>query len=77
VLLPILLLRSFRHLGLMFLVPAATYPGIPQHLPILLLSAICLRLCWLLEKVRLWGTMAACSTCGSSTYREHWIRSQP
>ncbi|MGH9324885.1 MAG: hypothetical protein ACRD3V_34005 [Vicinamibacteria bacterium] len=29
VLLPILLLHSFRHLGLMFLAPGATYPGIP------------------------------------------------
>ncbi len=31
VLLPILLLHAFRHLGLMFLAPGATYPGIsPQ-----------------------------------------------
>ena len=30
VLLPILLLHSFRHLGLMFLAPGATYPGIPM-----------------------------------------------
>jgi hypothetical protein len=29
VLLPILLLHSFRHLGLMFLAPGATYPGMP------------------------------------------------
>ncbi len=29
VLVPILLLHSFRHLGLMFLTPGATYPGIP------------------------------------------------
>jgi hypothetical protein len=29
VLLPILLLHSLRHLGLMFLAPGATYPGIP------------------------------------------------
>ena len=29
VLLPILLLHSTRHLGLMFLAPGATYPGIP------------------------------------------------
>jgi hypothetical protein len=29
VLLPILLLHAFRHLGLMFLAPGATYPGIP------------------------------------------------
>jgi hypothetical protein len=29
VLLPILLLHSFRHLGLMFLAPGATYPSIP------------------------------------------------
>src|SRR5262245_35632439 len=29
VLLPILLLHSFRHLGLMFLAPGATYPGLP------------------------------------------------
>jgi hypothetical protein len=33
VLLPILLLHSFRHLGLMFLAPGATYAGIPSHLP--------------------------------------------
>jgi hypothetical protein len=31
VLLPILLLHSFRHLGLMFLAPGATYAGIPQQ----------------------------------------------
>jgi hypothetical protein len=30
VLLPILLLHAFRHLGLMFLAPGATYPGIPM-----------------------------------------------
>jgi len=30
VLLPILLLHSFRHLGLMFLAPGATFPGIPM-----------------------------------------------
>jgi hypothetical protein len=30
VLLPILLLHAFRHLGLMFLAPGATYPGIPE-----------------------------------------------
>src|SRR5262245_43847457 len=29
VLLPILILNAFRHLGLMFLSPGATYPGIP------------------------------------------------
>jgi hypothetical protein len=29
ILLPILLLHSFRHLGLMFLAPGATYPGMP------------------------------------------------
>jgi hypothetical protein len=31
VLLPILLLHSFRHLGLMFLAAGATYPGMPAH----------------------------------------------
>ena len=31
VLLPILLLHSFRHLGLMFLAPGAVYPGIPAQ----------------------------------------------
>ncbi len=31
VLLPILLLHSFRHLGLMFLAPGATYTGIPSQ----------------------------------------------
>ena len=31
VLLPILLLHSFRHLGLMFLAPGATYAGIPAQ----------------------------------------------
>jgi hypothetical protein len=31
VLLPILLLHSFRHLGLMFLSPGATYAGIPPQ----------------------------------------------
>lgn len=31
VLLPVLLLHSFRHLGLMFLAPGATYAGIPPQ----------------------------------------------
>lgn len=31
VLLPILLLHAFRHLGLMFLAPGATYPGMPRE----------------------------------------------
>jgi hypothetical protein len=31
VLLPILLLHSFRHLGMMFLAPGATYAGIPTQ----------------------------------------------
>lgn len=31
ILLPILLLHSFRHLGLMFLAAGATYPGIPPQ----------------------------------------------
>jgi len=31
VLLPILLLHAMRHLGLMFLAPGATYPGIPTQ----------------------------------------------
>src|SRR2546425_8321090 len=31
VLLPILLLHAFRHLGLMFLAPGATYAGIPPQ----------------------------------------------
>src|SRR5262245_43106028 len=31
VLTPILLLHAFRHLGLMFLAPGATYPGVPPQ----------------------------------------------
>jgi hypothetical protein len=31
ILLPILLLHSFRHLGLMFLAPGATYPNMPSE----------------------------------------------
>ena len=31
VVLPILLLHTFRHLGLMFLAPGAVFPGIPQQ----------------------------------------------
>jgi hypothetical protein len=31
VLLPILLLHAFRHLGLMFLAPGAVYPGVPPE----------------------------------------------
>jgi hypothetical protein len=31
VLVPILVLHAFRHLGLMFLSPGATYPGLPQQ----------------------------------------------
>ena len=34
ILLPILLLHSLRHLGLMFLASGATYPGIRHSLPI-------------------------------------------
>jgi hypothetical protein len=34
ILLPILLLHSFRHLGLMFLEPGATYAGIPPEFAI-------------------------------------------
>lgn len=45
ILLPILLLHSFRHLGLMFLAPGATYPGIPAP-PIRQPSAICWPRCW-------------------------------
>ncbi len=40
ILLPILLLHSTRHFGLMFLAPGATYPGIPR--PFALLAAIVL-----------------------------------
>src|SRR5262245_15966499 len=31
VVIPILLLHAFRHLGLMFLAPGATYPNLPQQ----------------------------------------------
>src|ERR1700716_1021409 len=31
VLVPILLLHSMRHLGMMFLTPGATYPGLSMH----------------------------------------------
>jgi hypothetical protein len=31
ILIPILLLHATRHLGLMFLAPGATYPGLPPH----------------------------------------------
>jgi hypothetical protein len=31
VVLPILLLHAFRHLGLMFLAPGAVFPGVPQQ----------------------------------------------
>ena len=31
VVLPILLLRAFRHLGLMFLAPGAVFPGVPHQ----------------------------------------------
>ena len=31
ILIPILLLHSMRHLGLMFLAPGATYPGLPSR----------------------------------------------
>jgi hypothetical protein len=45
VLLPILLLHSFRHLGLMFLAPGATHAGIPPSSPIPQRSATCLQPC--------------------------------
>jgi hypothetical protein len=41
VLLPILLLHSFRHFGLMFLAPGATYPGIPPQFAYPARSATC------------------------------------
>jgi hypothetical protein len=31
---PILLLHGFRHFGLMFLAPGATYAGLPPRLPV-------------------------------------------
>ncbi len=43
VLLPILLLHSFRHLGLMFLAPGATYAGIPPQFAYPAGSATCLQ----------------------------------
>ena len=47
VLLPILLLHAFRHLGLMFLAPGATYAGLPMQFayPAALGSAILVMLC--------------------------------
>ena len=40
VLVPILILHSFRHLGLMFLSPGAVYPGMPPEFANRRLTAI-------------------------------------
>ena len=74
VVVPILLLHSFRHLGLMFLTSGATYAGIPPEFAYpaafgdLLAAVLALTAVFVVTKnpqqVGLWY--------GSSTWREHW-----
>ena len=75
VLLPILLLHSFRHLGLMFLAPGATYAGIPPQFayPAAFgdLLAAMLALASILAVVK--GIEAPVLSCGSSMWRGRWI----
>jgi hypothetical protein len=54
ILLPILLLHAFRPLGLMFLAPGATYPGIPPAFAYLAALGACLRRCWLWPRFPRW-----------------------
>jgi hypothetical protein len=54
ILLPILLLHAFRHLGLMFLAPGATYPGIPAAFAYPAPSATYVPRCWLWRRFLRW-----------------------
>ena len=78
VLLPILLLHSFRHLGLMFLAPGATDAGIPSQFafPAALgdLLAAVLALIALLAVAR--GMKRAGFSYGSLMLKERWISLQ-
>ena len=79
VLLPILLLHSFRHLGLMLLAPGATYAGIPPQFAYpaafgdLLAAILALVSIPLVAKI----LEAAGFLYASSTWWDRWICSQP
>jgi hypothetical protein len=79
VLLPILLLHSFRHLGLMFLAPGATYAGIPPQFAYpaafgdLLAAILALVSIPLVAKNLRSGRISY----ASSTWWDRWICSQP
>lgn len=74
VLLPILLLHAFRHLGLMFLAPGATYAGIPRQFAYPAASGTCSPLFWLWSRSRHWQLMpeARVLWSGSSTSKGAW-----
>jgi hypothetical protein len=75
VILPILLLHSFRHLGLMFLAPGATYVGIPPQFAYPAAFETCLPLFLLWRRFRLYTETYALLGCsyGFSTWKERWI----
>jgi hypothetical protein len=63
VLLPILLLHAFRHLGLMFLAPGAIYAGMPPQEGVDLIAAI----------ARCWSpTMSSSYCCFECNVRPGW-----
>ena len=79
ILLPVLLLHSFRHLGLMFLAPGATYAGIPPQFAYPaaygdLLAAI---LALLSIRAVATGIGAAGLSSGRSTWKDRLICSPP
>lgn len=75
VLLPILLLHSFRHLGLMFLLQEPRTPAFLHSLHIPRHSAISLPRCWRWLRFRLWpkGSEVIGFLCGRLTWRARWI----
>jgi len=72
VLLPILLLHSFRHLGLMFLAPGAIYAGLPRSSHIRRPSGIWSRQCWRCSQFQQssWGIGVAGFSYGRSMWKD-------
>ena len=75
VLLPVLLLHSFRHLGLMFLSRGATYPGIPPQFARPAAFGDLLAALLALASFLWWPEIseAASFSSGSSTWKDRWI----
>lgn len=73
--LPVLLLHSFRHLGLMFLAPGATYAGIPPQFAYPAHSATWSRLFSRLYQFQLLRQAIEVGgfSYGLSTWKDHWI----